>query len=150
MQVYRISQTRYANDTTGEGARLFGGRWNLPLISCLYTSGSRALALLEYSVNVNIVEIPRALSFITYEIDERLIYEVLIEDLPGNWKDYVIPKQTQEFGTSLLLKKKFPIIKIPSIIIPEESNYLINPLYYSDLKIIEIKDHIYDIRVKSR
>lgn len=150
MQVYRISQTRFANDITGEGARLFGGRWNLPLVSCLYTSENRALALLEYSVNVNVAEIPGALSFITYEIDENVVYDVSIEDLPGNWKDYLIPRQTQEFGTSLLLKKKYPIIKIPSIIIPEESNYLINPLYYSDLKILEIKDHIYDIRVKTK
>lgn len=150
MQVYRISQTQYAKDLTGEGARLFGGRWNQPMVSCLYTSESRALALLEYSVNVNIYEIRRALSFITYEIDEKKIFKVEIADLPGNWKDTILPKQTQEFGTNLLLEQKIPIIKIPSVVISDEFNYLINPLYYLKLKIVEIKDYAYDIRVKSK
>lgn len=148
MLVYRISQTRYAEDTSGEGARLFGGRWNLPMVSCLYTSESRALALLEFSVNVNIYDIRRALSFITYEIEDEKIHVISIPELPGNWKDNIAPRQTQEFGTRLLIRKNVPIIKIPSVVIPQEHNYLINPLYYSGLKIVEIADYAYDVRVK--
>lgn len=150
MLVYRISQTQFAKDITGEGASLFGGRWNQPMVSCLYTSESRALALLEYSVNVNIYEIKRALSFITYEIDDKKIHNVEIAELPGNWKDAILPKQTQEFGTTLLIEQKIPIIKIPSVVISAEFNYLINPLYYPNLKIVEISDYAYDIRVKSK
>lgn len=148
MLVHRISQTRYAEDILGEGARLFGGRWNLPMVSCLYTAESRALALLEYSVNVNIYDIRRALSFITYEIDASKVHDVPIHELPGNWKDSTVPKQTQEFGTRLFLHQKVPILKIPSVVIPEEYNYIINPLYYSGLRIVEIRDYAYDIRLK--
>ncbi len=148
MQVYRISQTRYADDVSGEGARLFGGRWNLPLIPCLYTSESRALALLEFSVNINVYEIRRALSIVTYEVDDGAILELSIPELPGNWKDNLVPKQTQELGTRLLLNPDIPIIKVPSVVVNEEYNYLINPSGNSGIKILDIKDFVYDIRVK--
>ena len=62
MKVYRLSKTKFAEDLTGEGARLNGGRWNHILTACLYTAESRALAVLEYTVNVNIDDIPRALA----------------------------------------------------------------------------------------
>ena len=54
MIVYRLSRTRWADDLTGEGSRLHGGRWNHPGTPCIYTSESRALAILEYTVNVNV------------------------------------------------------------------------------------------------
>lgn len=148
MLVYRIAQTRYANDLSGEGARLFGGRWNLPMTPCLYASESRALSLLEYSVNVNANEICRALSFVTLKIDNARIHEVMIHELPGNWMEPVIPQHTREFGTRLLIEQKLQVIKIPSVVIADEFNYLINPLHCSDLKIVAIKDYPYDIRIK--
>lgn len=150
MLVYRISQTRYADDLTGEGARLFGGRWNLPMVPCLYACESRALAMLEYSANVNVYEIRRALSFITIEIDEKVIVEVPIRDLPGNWRSFPIAQNVQEFGTRLLVEEKAPILKIPSVIIEDEFNYLINPGCSSGVKIIGIKDFSYDLRVKTK
>src|SRR6186713_2520811 len=102
MIVYRISKTRYANELSGEGARLNGGRWNNKLIPCIYTSESRALALLEYTVNVNIDEIPRALSFVLIEIPGKNILELTEKALPGNWKQSPAPTSTKQFGTRLL------------------------------------------------
>ena len=75
MIVYRIGSTKYANDLTGEGARLNGGRWNHKLTPCVYTSESRSLAILEYTVNVNVYDIPRALSMASIEIPETSILE---------------------------------------------------------------------------
>jgi len=150
MLVYRISQTKYAEDLTGEGARLFGGRWNRPMTPCLYSSESRALAMLEYSVNVSVYEIRRALSFITLEINEKRIHEVKIHELPGNWTDSIISQHTQDFGDYMLRVKKLEIVKIPSVVIHDEYNYLINPLYCKEIKIVEIKDYSYDLRVKMK
>lgn len=150
MKVYRISRTKYADDLTGTGARMFGGRWNQKLIPCIYTSESRALALLEYTVNISIDEIPRALSVISFDIDEKNIFEVEESELPGNWKRWPAPKQCQEFGSSLLLNPKISVIKIPSTIIPDEFNYLINPTSYQcKIKILSIRDFVYDIRIKA-
>src|SRR6516164_9317441 len=102
MIVYRIGRTRYANDLTGEGARLNGGRWNHKLTPCVYTSESRALALLEYTVNVNIDDIPRALSFTVIEIPGDSILQLPIADLPGNWAAAPSPASAKDFGTALL------------------------------------------------
>lgn len=149
MLVYRISRSRYANDLSGEGARLFGGRWNNKNVPCLYTSESRALALVEYSVNVNIHDIPRALSLITYEIDTRKVKQIKEADLPGKWRMHPVPKETQTFGSYLLTEKKYEVVKIPSVVIPEEFNYLINPAFFKgEIKIVSVKDFIYDVRLK--
>ncbi|HWB26588.1 MAG TPA: RES family NAD+ phosphorylase [Chitinophagaceae bacterium] len=150
MIVYRIGKTKYAYDLTGEGARLNGGRWNHKLTPCVYTSESRALALLEYTANVNIDDIPRALSFTTIEISLDNILEVKIENLPGNWTASPAPGSTRDFGTTLFKKGDFAVIKIPSAIIPLEYNYLLNPLH-SDItkcKILAVHDFVYDVRLK--
>lgn len=150
MIVYRIGKTKYARDLKGEGARLFSARWNHKMVACLYTSESRALALLEYTVNVNIDDIPRALSITTIEIPNKPIIILTDEDLPGNWKDYPAPSSTKDFGSKLLLAATEPFIQIPSTIIPNEFNYLLNPIHPDSIqfKILEISDFSYDVRIK--
>jgi RES domain-containing protein len=150
MKVYRIGRTKFASDISGEGARLFGGRWNHKLTPCIYTSESRALALLEYTVNINIEEIPRALSITTFEILSAGIELITEDELPGNWKRSPAPSSTKDFGTHLLKTSTNSIFKIPSSVIPEEYNYLLNPLHVDakHFKMVEIKDFIYDVRLK--
>ena len=150
MIVYRIGKTKYANDLQGEGARLCGARWNNRMIACIYTSGSRALALLEYTVNVNIDDIPRALSITSIEIPDKTILNLKEADLPGDWKDSPAPSSTKDFGSKLLLAAAEPVIRIPSAVIPEEFNYLLNPLHPDSkkFKIIDISDFTYDVRIK--
>ena len=150
MKVYRIGRTKFAADLSGEGAKLFGGRWNHKLIPCIYTSESRALALLEYTVNINIEEIPRALSITTFEIPSSGIELITEDKLPGNWKRAPAPSSTKELGTHLLKTSTNFIFKIPSSVIPEEYNYLLNPLHpdSKNFKMVEIKDFSYDVRIK--
>ncbi len=150
MVVYRIGRTIHAHDLTGEGSRLNGGRWNHKLTPCIYTSESRALALLEYTVNVSIDEIPRALSFTTFEIPDAGIHEVAEEELPGNWEDVPAPSSAKNFGTALLKKGQALGFKIPSIVITQEHNYILNPLHADsrNFKILDIKDFVFDVRIK--
>jgi len=150
MLVYRISKTQYAEDLNGTGAKLYGGRWNHINTPCIYTASSRSLAILEFSVNVNIDYIPRALSICIFEIDETMVKEFEINKLPGDWKDVPSPFSTKDFGTKLL-EKGDPIIKLPSIIIPDEFNFVLNPLATEKaFKLVEIKDFVYDLRIKSK
>lgn len=150
MILYRIGRTKYAHDLTGEGARLNGGRWNHKLIPCLYTSQSRSLAVLEYTVNVNIEDIPRALSITTVEMPDSNIFSLSAKDLPGDWQESPAPSSTKDFGTQLLREAKYPIIRIPSAVIPEEFNYLLNPLHRDSakFKIVSVVDFVYDVRIK--
>ncbi len=150
MLVYRIGRTRYAKDLSGEGARLFGGRWNHKLIPCIYAAESRALALLEYTVNINIDDIPRALSVIALQIPDDSILALNPADLPGDWRNAPAPSSTKDYGTALLRRTAAGIIKIPSAVIPQEFNYLINPLHpdISRCKIESTEDFVYDVRIK--
>ena len=150
MIVHRIGRTKFAHDTSGEGARLHGGRWNHKLVPCIYTSESRALALLEYTANVNIEEIPRALSITTFEIPDEHILEIPRAKLPGDWALSPAPASTKDFISLLFQKPGHLIIKVPSAIVMEEFNYLLNPRHphSTDLQILQVKDFIYDVRLK--
>ncbi|SFP69870.1 RES family NAD+ phosphorylase [Parafilimonas terrae] len=151
MLLYRIGAAKYANDVTGEGARLNGGRWNHAGIPCIYTGESRAIVLLEYSAHISILNIKRALSFTTFSVPDDSIMELKIATLPGNWKDFPHPKETRDLGSKLLTERRSLVIKIPSAIIPQEYIYLINPehLEVNKMKIINVEDYAYDVRIKS-
>lgn len=148
MWVYRIGKTKYAQDLKGTGAKLYGGRWNTVGTPCIYTSESRALAVLEYTVNVTIDFIPSGLSICIFQIDENQIYTVDRGGLPRNWRDAPAPLSTKSYGTELL-SKGHSIVKVPSVVIPDEYNYILNPLSdKSDFKLIEVKGFAFDSRIK--
>lgn len=150
MEVFRISVGEFARDMDGEGARLFGGRWNQKGIPCIYTSENRSLAILEYSVNISLDLIPRSLCIVRFEIPDRNIRKLAVSDLPGNWQNAAVPMSTREFGTAILLDGKTFAFRVPSVIIPDEFNFVINPLQYDPdgLRITDVQDFPYDIRIK--
>jgi RES domain-containing protein len=152
MLVYRLGRTRFKDDTSGEGARLFGGRWNHKGTPCLYTAESRALAVLEYTVNVHIDDVPRALSMTVLQVPEQHLLRLAPKDLPGDWFHSPAPASTKDFGTGLLKKSEYLLIQIPSVIIPEEYNYLINPLHQDihQVKVLSVHDFVYDVRIKMK
>ena len=118
---------------------------------CLYTASSRALAVLEYSVNVNLSRILRHLTITTIEIPEDDIKVLSIAELPGDWKEAPAPSSTKDFGTHLLSGMPHLVFQNPSTVIPEEFNYLVNPRHrrIGECKILEVKDFVYDLRIKT-
>jgi RES domain-containing protein len=150
MMVYRLAPTKFANDLTGAGARLFGGRWNHPGLPCLYASESRALGLLEYSVNTGADFIPPVLSIVTIDTGSVPIEEIPESALPPDWKAIPAPSSTKDFGSAILKSLKAAIIKIPSAIISPEHNFLLNPVHPDarKFKILDLTDFHYDIRIK--
>jgi RES domain-containing protein len=152
MLVYRVGKTKYANDLSGEGARLYGGRWNHKLTPCIYTSQSRALALLEYSANVNIEDLGFSLSITTIEIPNKSIKKIQLSALPKDWNKLPAPSSTKEIGTDFLNTSQKSILQIPSIIIHDEFNFILNSLHKdnSAFKIIEIKSILLDKRIKGQ
>ncbi len=150
MLVYRLSKHKYSRDLEGIGAKLHAGRWNNKSTPCIYTAESRSLAILEYSSNVELDLLPGALDMTTYEIPEAEFLEIRMEELPGNWNVSPSPQSTKDFGSRLFLETNFLGIKIPSVIVPDEFNYLINPLSNKAavIKVIAIRDFVFDVRIK--
>ncbi len=147
MKVYRISKSEYAHDLTGTGAKLFGGRWNHINIPCIYTAESAALAVLEYSVNVNVAFVPRNLSLAVFEIEDPYIFKP--EKFPDDWAEVPSPLSAKDFG-SVLLSDGVPVIRVPSAVIPSEYNYLLNPVSAGTaFRLLEVRQFSYDLRIKS-
>jgi hypothetical protein len=71
-------------------------------------------------------------------------------DLPGDWMQVPAPASTKDFGTRLLKNADYPVLRFPSIIIPNEYNYILNPLHagIDSIEIVSVKDFLYDVRIK--
>ena len=131
MEVYRIAQELYADDLSGNGSRLFGGRWNSEGFYALYTSANRSLALLETLAHVQ-AKFFRNKKYIlaTVLIPDKPSIKILRQkDLPTNWDALDIFQTTQKIGDHFLEEQKNLILQVPSVLMPEEHNYVINPLH---------------------
>jgi RES domain-containing protein len=152
MIVYRIGRPIWARDLSGEGARLYGGRWNPPGVPCLYASESRALALLEFTANVSPDAFPGALAITEIDIPEVEVMKPTLRQLPGHWRNYPAPDATRAFGERLLRQAEALVIRMPSVIIPEEYNFLVNPLHPEarSVRVLRVKEFKMDGRLKGR
>lgn len=141
MKVYRVEREKYLNTTlSGTGASMSKGyRWNSLNTKVVYTAESRALATLEVSVHLDLAEdLPNDRFYIEIEIPDNIaIQEVKIEDLPADWDSKPPNITTQIIGDDFVLENGAAILKVPSSIIPQEYNYLINP-DHPDAKKIKI------------
>ena len=102
-------------------------------------------------MNVNKAVIARTLSMATFQIPNTGIQVLTQADLPRNWQELPARASTKDFGTRLLQVAATPIIKIPSTVIPEEFNYLLNPSHINSrhFLLLEVRDFVYDVRIKN-
>jgi RES domain-containing protein len=114
----------------GEGARRYGGRWNRPGTPVIYTSGTLSLAVLEYLVHVDSDILPDSLLSFRVTIPDSLAMETIqISDLPDDWRDTTIPVNLQELGSAWVVRGQSSVLKVPSVVIPHEWNYVLNPAH---------------------
>jgi RES domain-containing protein len=129
VRVWRICSRRH-HRFDGEGARLYGGRWNHAGTSVVYTSSSLSLAALELFVHVDVDIAPRELVAIAADVPDSMAVEtVKVESLPKNWRRYPAPEALKDIGTAWAAKRSTAILAVPSAVIPEERNYLLNPAH---------------------
>ncbi|HET7896129.1 MAG TPA: RES family NAD+ phosphorylase [Flavisolibacter sp.] len=150
MQLFHLGNSRYARQLTGEGARLFGGRWNMKGDACIYTSGTRSLCILEYAANVQLDELPPELSMTEYAIPDNLCRIIPGNDLPADWFLLPAPMSSKLFGSALLSDKDCVCFAVPSAIVPAELNYILNPAadQFSQVTIKATEPFSFDHRIK--
>lgn len=131
VQVWRITDKKHSDSAfTGKGAKLWGGRFNSPGIPAVYASGSLSLALLETLVQTNSRLNLKKKVLIRATIPGDLIYAPSKDSLPGRWNHIPAAKASQDYGNDCLKDTMFPVLKIPSVVIPIEYNYVINPIHH--------------------
>lgn len=140
IQVWRITDHKYANSAfSGEGARLWGGRFNSPGTPAVYTSGSLSLAVLEILVQINERSHLQNKVLFRADIPEKLIQTLSRNQLPDQWNHIPAAKSSQVYGDQWIASKKSPVLRVPSVVVPQEYNFVLNPLHQAFGK-IDISD----------
>ena len=127
IEAVRLVLSKYAESAfDGEGARLYGGRWNSKGTPMVYTSSSLALAALEMLVHLGDTDLLKDLHvYIDAVFDDEDIITLDPAALPENWRDDV--RITRTVGDQWVTNRASLVLEVPSAVIPEEPNYLINP-----------------------
>jgi RES domain-containing protein len=126
--LWRIIQRKYAQEAfSGEGSAKYGGRWNQKGTAVVYCSESVSLAQLEVLVRTQ-----QAKDLALYVLIEARVPEELIEtlphvDLPDDWNALPESNSTRELGTKWAAEKRSAVLGVPSVVIPSEFNFLLNP-----------------------
>lgn len=138
MIAWRICKARRAKTAfDGTGARLFPGRWNDPGVPLVYCAGSLALACLEVFVHLDPDELPDDLVSIRVEIpgDVR-VEDVDVRALPRGWRRTPGPAALRAIGTDWVARASSVALRVPSAIIPEEHNVLLNPRHADMARVV--------------
>lgn len=139
MIIYSLAIEQYKDDLSGSGAKLYGGRWNSGGIAALYTTENISLAVLEILVRTDISLVPPSYFLIKIEIPEIAGATIIRKNkLKKNWKEDI--EYTRWMGNEFLRSSNSLLLKIPSAIIDEEHNFIINPSH-SDFKKIKLSSH---------
>lgn len=143
MRVFRIEREKFLKTTlSGIGASTSkGNRWNSLLTRLVYTAESRALAILEVAVHLDLSEdLPSDRHYVEIDIpDDIIIQEVLPEDLPAGWDSKPPIFMTQYIGDYFVQQGDSAVLRVPSCIVPQESNFLINPDHPDSKRITVIR-----------
>lgn len=153
MNLYRIGQTKYANDRKGSGV---DGRWNPHGQYVIYTGGSLALSCLEKLAHTSGTSLYSGdFSVTMYQVPDQLkIKEIKLTELTRHntdWAKVINYPYTQALGDQWLQKRETAVLKVPSAIIDLEYNYLLNPAHpdFNKIKIAVVKPFSFDARLKT-
>jgi RES domain-containing protein len=133
----------------GEGAKLYGGRWNSQGVPLVYASEHQSLAVLELRVHIDTTSMLRPYQWIGFRFEETLLRTLSVDKLPADWRRQPAPPSVQRLGDQWVADADSPILAVPSAIVPAELNFLINPRHpdFSKLQILPPIDFAFDLRL---
>ncbi|MFP5247111.1 MAG: RES family NAD+ phosphorylase [Thermoanaerobaculia bacterium] len=125
---WRIVDARYADNAfSGEGARKYRGRWHSAGTRIVYTASSVSLATLELLARTPRAQLLRDYAIISCNFPEAIVEDVQRNRLPENWRDFPPPPELQQLGNAWLRTHASAVLRVPSAVVEEEVNYLLNP-----------------------
>lgn len=137
---WRICSPRYADTAySGEGARIHGGRWNSKGRPTVYSSESIALAVLEQLVHVEEVVALSTFVAVGATLEEDSVEVLDPASLPDDWRIYPTPPALQAIGDAWLSGGRSLALKVPSVTVNGQYNYLINPSH-PDFDSVEVSE----------
>jgi RES domain-containing protein len=149
---WRLTKTRFlATAWDGEGARRAGGRWNGVGVPAVYVSATLSLALVETLVHLPSGVLP-AYTAIPCEIDDALVETLDPAGLPPHWKDHPPPRDVQAIGDAWIAEARSAALRVPSVVVPSESNFVLNPAHpdFARIRIGPAVPFPFDVRLGRR
>jgi RES domain-containing protein len=136
-KAWRIVKAKHASSAfDGEGARLFGSRWSSPGVCVVFTSETLSLATLEILVHLQSSSILRSYVTLSVEFPEEAVKDLGPILLPQDWRSSPPSLQTQIIGDDWVRSASSAILKVPSSIVIQEHNFLVNPLHPDFFKLV--------------
>lgn len=144
IEAYRISkESNPAKAFSGQGAKDWGGRWNSRGVAVVYTAANRSLSILEVLVHVKggagMGRATISAPFYVYAVsfDESVLEELTVASLPAGWNSEPPTAASQSLGDTWVLAARSPVLAVPSVIVPEDRNYVLNPSHprFPEIKI---------------
>lgn len=134
---------------SGEGARLFGGRWNSVGVAMLYLASSRALAALEVLAHLTTIQDPESFCITIFDVPDDSIEELEKYLLPKNWNSFPSPSLLKKKGDAFVKSNNALLLKVPSAIVEDECNYIlnVNHPFLEKVKIVDSKPFLFDKRL---
>ncbi len=146
MELFRITRSEFKDDLTGEGAFKYGGRWNSPGSRMVYTSSRRSLAMLEILVHWHRPIPPPDYVVVVLFIPDALVGKNLLYTIP-DWRQE--QQWSRQEGDSWLRDRTSLLLRVPSVVVPAESNFLLNPLHpdANSVKVVDVEPFSFDKRL---
>lgn len=152
MELYRITHTRWSDTLIASGR---AARWNSNTVFIIYSSFTRSLACLENIVHYSGIDLSASFSIVIVDVpDELSIKELRLSDLPAGWhkSDLDTYNRCRKFGDEWVMKNESLLLKVPSAIIKDEFNCLINIAHpeFSRIKRKAAEPFFFDPRIKAK
>ena len=148
MDVFKICREKYAHSLMASGA---ANRWNKKDQFVIYTGGSRSLSTLETVAHRSAINLSSPYKLLTITItDLSSIQEINLENLPDNWKSIDAYVELLEIGSEWYNSMESLVLKVPSALITQEFNYIINtnhPSFSTNIILKNVEDFVWDIRL---
>ncbi|MCX9156372.1 RES family NAD+ phosphorylase [Niveibacterium sp. 24ML] len=152
LTVWRLVTARFADTAfSGEGARLYGGRWNRKHVPMVYTAATQSLAMLELLVQDDPLR-ARYVMIPAFIPDQVQLEQLAANALPEGWREMAAREHLQQIGSEWARSARSAVLAVPSAVIPSETNYLLNPLHpaFHQIQIGEPLEFITDLRLIRR
>jgi RES domain-containing protein len=143
-RAWRVVKGKYWGEAfSGEGALKFGGRWNSIGTPLVYTSESLSLATLEILTGGISIHLLSKYVKIPVDFEASLVESIAAANVPKEWRNYPPSIKTQKIGDNWVKESRSVVLKVASVVIKEEFNYLINPVHPDFKKISIGKPEVY-------
>jgi len=148
MLIYRIALAKFSSNLIASGN---AARWNSKDVKMIYTASSRSLACLENVVHRSRFGLNQLFNVMVIDCSDLVnIKTISLNNLPDNWTSFDQMYTTQQIGDEWIKKQGSAIMKVPSSIIEEEYNYLLNPEHpdFVKIKLVKTAPFVFDQRIK--